>query len=183
MNKYKLIIFDLDDTLTPFTKTELLPGVKEWFDANDAGKVMIAMATNQGGVGLRHWMEDGRFGNPEKYPTEQQVREHIEKVLQNLGTRFPVFMSFRYQSYKTGNWSPVPAGVKEENEWSIQWRKPAPGMLIEAMYLAGVPSHHTLMVGNDDEDRLAAEAAGCAFEWANVFFGRTPTNEGGYDTP
>lgn len=40
-------------------------------------------------------------------------------------------------------------------------RKPAPGMLLEAMEFYGVPSHETVMIGDAPTDMGAATAAGC----------------------
>lgn len=49
-------------------------------------------------------------------------------------------------------------------------RKPRPGMLQEIMRAAGIAPADTLMVGDQNSDRLAAEAAGCRFMWAKEFF-------------
>lgn len=51
-------------------------------------------------------------------------------------------------------------------------RKPAPGMLLELMSELGFTPDQTVMVGDWATDKQAAEAAGCAFEWANDFFQR-----------
>ena len=44
-------------------------------------------------------------------------------------------------------------------EWSAEWCKPRPGMLLAAMADAGVAPHEALMVGFDYADREAAHAA------------------------
>jgi HAD superfamily hydrolase (TIGR01662 family) len=49
-------------------------------------------------------------------------------------------------------------------------RKPAPAMLIEAMRWFGVDPEETVMVGDWETDRQAAEAAGVEFVWAAEFF-------------
>lgn len=51
-------------------------------------------------------------------------------------------------------------------------RKPQPGMLIELMNSLGFEPANTVMVGDWQTDKEAAEAAECHFEWANDFFGR-----------
>jgi D-glycero-D-manno-heptose 1,7-bisphosphate phosphatase len=51
-------------------------------------------------------------------------------------------------------------------------RKPAPGMLLELMAELGFQPENTIMVGDWETDKDAADAAGCEFEWAHVFFGR-----------
>jgi len=174
---YKLIIFDVDGTLVPFVHRTtlwvesdiLLPGVLEWFE-RWASRYTIAIATNQGGVGLRHWMETDGFGEPEKYPTEEAVRARLERIVKQLPGRIDVNICFAYQSKKTGLWSPTPKGAVRL-EWEPNSRKPAPGMLLRAMETAGVSPQETLMVGDDiDDDVRAAMKAKCEFMFAQEFF-------------
>ncbi len=170
-NNLKLIIFDVDGTLADRDTSVLLPGVREWFDHNrDAFK--IALATNQGGVGLRHWMETEGFGEPEKFPDELQLLGHLNSVIDALDTRVLLLVCFAYQSKKSGKWGPTPAGREKSFNWQPKNRKPAPGMLLAAMKAAEVEPAQTLMVGDRDEDREAAEAAGVRFIHAAEFFGR-----------
>lgn len=170
MKNYKLICFDVDNTLVKSWSTELLPGVAELFADLDQTKTRIAFVTNQGGVGLRYWMEQGGWGNPENLPTEQAVYERMDKIASQLGCKNTVCVlaSFAFQS-KSGEWSPEPE--KSSRQWLQSWRKPAPGMIRAAM-----ADHQTfknvLMVGDSEEDRGAAEAAGVDFVWADKFFGR-----------
>ena len=49
-------------------------------------------------------------------------------------------------------------------------RKPAPGMLREIMRAEGISPSNTIMVGDSDTDRQAAQSAGCNFVWAAEFF-------------
>ena len=167
---YKLIIFDIDGTLADWKTNELLPGVKEWFDAN-APTTNIIGASNQGGVGLRYWMEREGFGDPMRYPRISSVDEHFEAVQRLLDHEFKVLRAYAYQSQK-GLWSPTPVGDEKTNEWRQDWRKPAPGMLLEAVRIFGVEPQEALMVGDSAEDQEAANRAGCAFAWADDFFGR-----------
>ncbi|GAB5494515.1 MAG: hypothetical protein Phog2KO_47300 [Phototrophicaceae bacterium] len=53
-SQYDLIIFDMDGTLSDWKTGKLLPNVKAWFDAQPPDR-KFALATNQGGVGLRYW--------------------------------------------------------------------------------------------------------------------------------
>src|SRR5687768_16117153 len=110
--QYKLIIFDMDGTLADRDTGELLKGVSDWFGVYKyvTGGVKVAIATNQGGVGLRHWMETGNFGKPEKYPTEDDIWQRIKQVFNQLGlrqTQSLVYVCFAYKSQK-GEWSPTP---------------------------------------------------------------------------
>lgn len=171
----KPIIFDLDDTLTERNSAQLLPGIKEWWRGNGEYQV-IAILSNQGGVGLKHWMESNHFGTPDIYPTEANLKQRMAEVYRELDTEVPYYFAFRYQTQK-GSWSPVPDGRETEPCWSKDWRKPAPGMLLYACKIARVEPVDVLYVGDMLEDEQAAAAAGCAFEYAFSFFGRTvPVN-------
>jgi len=176
---YELIIFDFDGTLAEY-KTGTIPDlVQAWFDKFNTEKpdVKLAIATNQGGVGLRHWMVMQGFGNPEQYPTEADVMNHIGSVMKKLGITHkicPVYTAFRYQSKKSGQWG-VPADHNDPR-WSIKWRKPNEGMLLQAIADAGTSADKTLMVGDwphwavSDEDERAAAYAGCDYLNAEQFF-------------
>ena len=181
-DKYKLIIFDLDGTLADRETGELLEGVAEWFAENKA-KHDFAITSNQGGVGLRHWMEVGGFGNPQQYPTEDEVIERAEKVRSAIGldALTPILFAFRYLT-KKGVWSPIPPDSdgkrRSDNEddwldtaWDKEWRKPSAGMFFVAMGITFSPDE-TLMVGDRPEDEQAAAKAGLGFMWAWEFFER-----------
>ncbi len=175
----ELLIFDVDGTLADRATGQLLPGRREFFlrlaaEYPGGSGPQIALATNQGGVGLRHWMESGSFGEPEKYPSQAEAEARLNDVAEVVGTlsqHWPAkYICFAYQA-KSGNWSPPPAAAEGDPRWSQAWRKPAPGMLDRAMDDAGVSAGQTLMVGDRDEDEAAAQAAGCTFAWASEFFG------------
>lgn len=170
----ELIIFDLDGTLVERDTDVLLPGVRAWFDIHRAD-YQFAIATNQGGVGLRYWLEQmGMQAN--QYPNEMAARTHV--LLAQMALRdvsFAVYIAFAYRSKKTQQWAPIPPGKEDDPEWSPGWRKPNPGMLLAAM--AGHDPVACLFVGDSDDDRLAAEAAGCPFQFADDFFGRTATGQ------
>ncbi len=51
-------------------------------------------------------------------------------------------------------------------------RKPQPGMLVELMHELGFLPSETVMVGDWESDKKAAEHARCGFIWAHEFFGR-----------
>lgn len=165
------IIFDLDDTIVERNSSQLLPGIKEWWQTNQEFRV-LGIITNQGGIGLRFWMEQNHFGTPDKYPTQESFKLRMSEVFCNLGNEVPCYAAFRYKS-KKGIWSPVPLGREHDPAWSMGWRKPSPGMLIAAMQHAGVLPEETLYVGDQREDELTAAAAGCLYESAASFFKRS----------
>lgn len=173
--QYRLIIFDLDGTLADFPQGDILPGVKEWF-TNHRELQRNAIASNQGGVGLRYWMERDHFGDPSKYPTEDEVWAHIASVIEQLDPTMYAKVCFAYRA-KSGKWAPMPEDKEGDPCWLRDYRKPAPGMLNEFMGTIYLPSE-TLMVGDSVEDEQAAQVAGCDFQWAWDFFGRpNPTSD------
>jgi HAD superfamily hydrolase (TIGR01662 family) len=175
-NRYNLVIFDIDGTLADRDTSVLLSGVFNWFSELTLHyKYKLALATNQGGVGLRYWMEKDGFGNPGGYPDAREAAAHIASVISQLPQqlhmqlRNHVYMSFAYRSKKTGVWGAVPPGANQR--WRQDWRKPAPGMLLQAMRDYGVVAQHTLMVGDRDEDHKAAIAANCSYMHRDTLFG------------
>lgn len=176
--KYKLIIFDVDGTLVKdYNSHELLPGVLEKLSQLDG--VAFALASNQGGVGLRHWMESEGFGDPSQYPTEVEVARRIRNIANRIMLRLPDswcahYIAFAYQSKKSGKWAPTPEGRECDPRWDWSWRKPGTGMLRQAMLDANAQKHEMLMVGDWAEDSEAASTFGIDFMWAKDFFGLVP---------
>lgn len=169
MTKYDLHLFDLDGTLVPFDSNELYEDVKFWLDRNHNW----AIVSNQGGVGLRYWMETPPvFGDPEKYPTEDDVYNRVYKIFEDFYIDNRVWFCFAYQSKSSGRWNPTPPYRLDDKRWSETWRKPNPGMLLDAMDYFNTSPEKTLMVGDSEEDQLAAYAANCDFMWCNEFFER-----------
>lgn len=170
----KLLLLDWDGTIAEFKTGVILPNVKETL-ASLPHDTSIAIVSNQGGVGLRHWMETDNFGNWDNYPTEAAIRSMFTDVLEELGIEARVYLCFAYQSKKTGAWSPIPIEIPADSIarscWQESWRKPNAGMLLAAMEDFGVAKHETLMIGDWPEDMAAAEKAGCQFQWAWDFFG------------
>jgi phosphoglycolate phosphatase-like HAD superfamily hydrolase len=171
LKDFQLIIFDLDGTLRDMKTGAILPGVDAFFEARGSD-FQFAIVTNQGGVGLRYWMERDGFGDPAKYPSEAGIRAEVGDCIDSLPTDEPikVYMCFAYQSKHSGKWSPTPEGKLGDSAWNPENRKPAPGMLFQAMSDAGAHKERTLFVGDSDEDEGAAHAAGVRFMWAEHFF-------------
>lgn len=171
---HRLFIFDLDGTLAPFDGDTLYADAAAWISKNPYNWMV---ATNQGGIGLRYWMEKDGFGNPDAYPTLESFQVRIQKLFPSIPAdelKMTVLMCAAYQSKKTQAWGPIPPSGVGYAMWNIEWRKPSPGMLRHAMLLRACFPPETLMVGDGPEDELAAKAAGCDFQWAWQFFGRSP---------
>lgn len=173
LNDIRLIIFDVDGTISKYKDTDgkLYAAADDFFFQLRAvrRKPYIALASNQGEVGLRYWMETGEFGEPDKYPTERVTLDRIDKIairIEELAeTDVKVYVCLIYLS-KSGNWSPARFNTFE---WNKANRKPNPGMLNTAMVDAGVLPEHTLMIGDKEEDEQAAKRAGCHFQYVNEF--------------
>jgi HAD superfamily hydrolase (TIGR01662 family) len=169
----KLILFDLDGTLAEYKTGVILPNVRETLAALPK-RQKLCVVSNQGGVGFRYWMETDGFGNAQNLPTEADARAHVAGVLKALKLKCPAYLSFAYQSNKSGKWNPTPSASQTESleNWRQDWRKPRAGMLTQAMIDFSVKPDDMLMVGDWNEDRLAAFEIGCAFQLAKDFFGR-----------
>lgn len=138
-----LYIFDKDGTLVreingkaPLTPQEqiLLPGVREKIiRLRDAGH-KIAIASNQGGVAKGIIS----FG---------AARRLLEDVCCKIGGADAFIFCPHYP------------GMGPE----CFCRKPKPGMLLHLIYKFEMRKCQTVMVGNSDVDKQAAEGAGCNF--------------------
>lgn len=179
----KLIIFDMDDTLTNGWSTELLPHVQVWFDKRPAA-LKVAIATNQGGVSLREWMQQEQWGEPQKYPTAAEIRSRVAAVMKALDIPLAC-VAFAYQD-STGKWAPIKTKAPPHEANSIltsyqpSWRKPAPGMMHILQERLDVGDNTAvLFVGDSQEDKQAAANAGVAHLHPADFFGwpeSLPTN-------
>jgi len=170
-----LYIFDADGTLCDRQSGELLPDVAEKIATLPSDSI-LTICTNQGGVGLRYWMEKDGFGEPKKYPTESQVKNQYRRIAKQIGAQ-RVYLSFAYQSKTSGKWGPVPNDSlitprERDTIWSPEWRKPAPGMLLAALADHNCDKSDAVFIGDSDEDQEAAANAGIKFVHADEFFER-----------
>jgi hypothetical protein len=175
-------IFDLEGTIIKeHTPVELLPNVGEFFAAGDYENV--GLASNAGGVGLRHWMStwDPIPDNIDKYPTADMAISRVAKTL-NAMARFvnparlnwpETRISFAYRTRK-GEWAPQPENPPNSKCWQQSWSKPAPGMLLDLIQMWGVSPAQVTMVGDRPADLGAALNAGCLFTWSHDFFEYVP---------
>lgn len=165
-------IFDVDGTLVESHTEILLPGVREWFEQTPDQSDVIDFCTNNGGTGFRWWLENTAFGKQmvaekgidvSKYNTEVAASARLYRIEHSLTNAvYPVgkYVCFAYQ-FKSGRWADTPYGPPDGRNvpptWRADYRKPAPGMLIEAQQRA--MSSETVFVGDSDEDIQAVNAA------------------------
>lgn len=167
-----LLIFDVDGTLADRESGQLLSGVQQFFALlpHARNRPVVALATNQGGPACR----DAGWGD--RYPSLAEVEHRYGQLAAQMGAR--LYMSLVYQA--RGGLI-IPAGLATDDpRLNPAWRKPAPGMLVQAMRDAGVRPRDALMIGDRPEDQQAAAAAGCYFQWSQKFFARGWGRGGNY---
>lgn len=159
---YRVVIFDVDGTLVcPKSGATFRKDADDWMwlpgrlerlkEINREGGTHIGIATNQGGVA---------FGYMRSIDIMDAIGKMCEQVpISRKGVRF----CFTHPKGTEELW-------RDEND---ERRKPGPGMLREIMgaFMMPVNPEKCLMVGDRPEDEGAANAAGCAFAWADDFFG------------
>lgn len=169
----RLFIFDLDGTLAETWEATLLPNVAERVSKLDGD---LAVATNQAGVA---W--NAVKGEP--YPRPADVGHRLRAVARGLpaleDALWLVSMGDEDVSLPPERWRGLAAGVTRAASplWvrtssSLAWRKPRPGMLLEACRTFAVKPGEAVFVGDHKGDAAAAEAAGVAFIYADRYFDR-----------
>ena len=140
MNRYKLIIFDADGTLTPLRGSptnpftfKTLPLVREKCAQLRAQGVTLAIASNQ------------------------SAHRPVDDIVQQLTWTAKAIgihdLDILHLMWATGN-----------------TRKPSPYMLLELAKHYNIPLNEVLFVGDWKTDQQAASAAGIDFIWADEFF-------------
>lgn len=153
----RLLMLDRDGTLNRSLgyrppnrpdEVQLLPGVGPRLRQYAALGWRLVVISNQGGIA---------FG----YQTEAQARATHQAVLDALPVRIDA-------SYMCPH---HPEGTIPQYAIACPRRKPAPGAILDALERFEVPAENCLVVGDQDTDRQAAEAAEVPFAWAADFFG------------
>lgn len=150
-NKYELIIFDADGTLRECT----VPGQEypidygQWIKKSnvchqiekyDWQEKLFGIATNQPGIS-------------QAVLSEEKCVALIEEMVADIFGFLPEPEAMQF--------------CPHHPDEGCQCRKPKPGMLLQIMTFYQVNSSSTLFIGDSDQDRGAAESAGCDFLWAD----------------
>jgi D-glycero-D-manno-heptose 1,7-bisphosphate phosphatase len=171
MSKIKLALFDIDGTLTeiraelraknpkhstPNERGEQVPiaGVPEKLAQLQAEGVLIALATNRGGVA---W----------GYNTLAVAQDLALEAAELCGIPEVAIYVCPYHAKARGT------RVNREFARDDECRKPNPGMLKMAMAMAKIAPTETVFVGDRDTDEQAAANARVKFVWAEEFFGNS----------
>ena len=146
----KALFLDLDDTVRT-SKTGkppnepsdqvLMPNRKKIIHDYKKKGYKIIAVTNQGGIGLG-------------YLTKEQCQACLYDINEKLDMAFDLMLF---------------APHKPDDEHYDT--KPNPGMLLKARHKYNINMKDSIMVGDRDSDKLAAERAGVPFKWAKDFFG------------
>jgi len=154
-----LYIFDKDGTLiasmgkrpanTPAEQRPLPGVVIKLAELRTVGH-RLALASNQGGVAWGFL-----------------TLEKTAALMQDCADKVGGLDAVRFSPY-----DPKAAARRPNSPYARedQSRKPRPGMLLEIMAELGASPAETMMVGDQESDREAAEAAGVQFAWAEAFF-------------
>ncbi len=179
INQFDLLLFDIDGTIAPQFKDKLTQVARDFFNLlyDHPDQPEVGLVTNQGGVSLRHWMEDGRFGDPSKLPKLETVQTRMDTIVKQIPVSVSLYIAYAYQSKKNGRrWAPVPRKHVNDPAWSRWWRKPNPGMIEQAMRDVQVSDPaRVLFVGDMKTDEAAAKMAGAKFAYAKAFWNQVPT--------
>lgn len=155
-----IYIFDKDGTLigglgnrpanTP-AEQQPLPGVVAKLAALRAAGHKLAIASNQGGVA---W----------GFISEAEARALVRDAAAKVGG---------VDHWRCCCFDERAAAKNPDSPFArpSYRRKPRPGILRELMRAAGIGAADTIMIGDQESDKQAAEAAGCGFVWARDFFG------------
>lgn len=168
----KLIIFDVDGTLVRDNKSdELLPDVQDYLENYHDYDTPIAIATNQGGPACRTapWCK-----NPDSYPSTDDVLLRIEKIVSQVSewVDAPVFVMVAWGYFDRAGKYLLPQGFNEDMRGcDPNWRKPNPGMIVEAAKHFGISlNDNVLFVGDSEDDSETAANADVFYIDRDSFF-------------
>lgn len=139
-------------------------------------KPAIVLISNQGGVGLRYWMETEQWGEPGKFPSEDQAKRRLTEIQRQVtaltGETPLVVKCYAYYSARSEKWAPVPDDVHPINKmfWEPTWRMPNSGMIKYAIQKLELKREEVAFIGLNKEEFMAAMAADIRFiECTDIF--------------
>ena len=147
---HKALFLDLDDTVRTSKRgpcpnrpedQEVLPNRYDKIHDYKKRGYKIIAITNQGGIGLG-------------YMTDKQCQDCLKDLDDRLGGAFDKMY-----------YAPAPPKAKHP------LTKPNPGMIHRAQKEMNIDLSKSIMVGDRDSDKGAAQNAGVRFKWAKDFFG------------
>jgi len=188
LNNIGLILLDLDGTVRQCkehsTNTspapchnlsgqwEIILGTKYVLDMIDWTNIGLGIVTNQQQIGLH-------------IATTEAVEHEIQLTIQALFPQYPLITVYspyipslqlyschveRARMPKSGNIVRYAPASLDASDYRT---KPSPWMILDLVRDYGERLDRTLMVGDTEKDRQAAQRAGVHFQWAWKFFGRS----------
>lgn len=167
--------FDFDGTLVQSFTATPLPLVRERLHTLPPG-TRTFLATNQGEPAWRAVTEDA------KYPTVARVAENIiaGMGLWALDWQPDLILVCTYPGKEGDEWERAAHQAAVDLKRMLKglravvlpdrdWRKPAPGMLLQAADMFKVQPAEIVYVGDMESDEAAARAAGARFRWAEAW--------------
>lgn len=121
---------------------EWIPGALDVIKFACARRWFVFVVTNQGGVGRGFYKEEDVIA----------LHRWILQQVQQVGGHIT---DFRYCPHH-------PEAVSDTYKTPCSWRKPSPGMLMDLLERYPIDVTSSLMVGDNDADIAAADAAGIA---------------------
>lgn len=133
---------------------EWMPGAREAVAMVNAKGFYAFMVTNQAGIAK------GLYSEKDYH----RLTQHMRAGLSQTSARFD---DERYCPFH-------PDGVEPAYKQASDWRKPAPGMLLDLMKFWPIDKARSVMIGDCDSDMQAATAAGIR---GHLFTGERPLDE------
>jgi len=182
LTEYDLVIFDVDGTIVEGNRGEVVfDSVSRMFDwlrsRYDRRERVpaIALSASQSSVGLRYWMLMDNWGTPHNLPTMADEHVRVLKIQASIPLYTRLYVAYPYQNRTNRRWSPTPPQYAGWPEWSRNYVKPSPGLLIKAIDDYRVSPSSVLYIGDEERDEEAARAAQVSFLWAELLHDKIST--------
>ncbi len=137
------VIIEEKEYISRPSDVKLLPDIVPWIHAARDLGMAVVVVTNQAGIAR------GYLGWPEYIQVENRVAE----ALAQQGERVDAVFACPFHEQ----------GLAPYNVPNHPWRKPNPGMLLEAARLLNLDLRESILAGDKASDQRAARSAGLAF--------------------